>query len=156
MPFWSWTGTATQSNAAGGIVRIDITAGVGNVVHVLYARTVGAFGAADNLDLLLVDEDNTTVIALGGIGAATAPIMTLPRAFTNVDSTTNTAFASSLGGIKLVGPDLKLTAETSAVAQNDTVQVLLLAKVKRGPGTVSVTRSTGTVAAISPTVNEVY
>src|SRR3990167_3886642 len=105
MPFWSWTGTATQSNAAGGIVRIDVTAGEGNSIHVLCARTVGAFGAADNLDFLLVDEDNTTVIALGGVGAATAPIMTLPRAFTNVDSTTNTAFASSLGGIKLVGPD---------------------------------------------------
>lgn len=156
MPFWSWTGTATQSNAAGGVVIIDVTAGLGNVLRVLYAHAVGTFVAADTLTLVLSDEDNNAIVNYSGPTASGTVDMTFPRAATNVDSTTNTNAASSLKGVELAGPDLKYHVETSALAQNDTVQLLLWTWVKNQAGTISVARSTGTVAAPTVTVNEVY
>ena|SRR3990167_659696 len=158
MPFWSWTGTATQAAVGGGVVDIDVTAGVGNVVRILYAQAVGVFAAADSLDLFTNDEDGNVIanlgsIALGGAGTARA---THPRATTNIDSTTSSGHVTGMTPVELAGPDFKLTVLTTALAQNDTAQLLLWAWVKNLPGTISVARSTGTVAAITPTVNEVY
>src|SRR3990167_9752702 len=123
MPFWSWTGTATQSNAAGGGVVIDMTAGIGNVVRVLNARAVGTFGLADNLLFSLFDEDNVEIVrVVDGAAASGTNSTSFPRANTNVDSTTNIINSAALDPVEVAGPDLKWTAWTSAIAQNDTVQ----------------------------------
>jgi len=157
MPFWSWTGTATQAAVGGGQPVIDITAGTGNVVHIIAARSVGAFAGADTLAFQTVDEDNNIVLTLTQIAGSAAPNATLPRAATDMDSTTSLDRGPSLDGVQIAGPDMKFTARaTTDLAQNDTVQLLLWAWVKHGPGTISVTRSTGTVAAPTVTVNEVY
>jgi len=157
MPFWSWAGTATQSNAAGGAVLIDVTAGIGNVVHILYAGVVGVYGASDDISMFIVDEDNNQVVFYAQHTGTGTRNLSFPRAPTNIDSTTSSAFVSGMGGVRLVGADVKFSiGSLTALAQNDTVQLLLWAWVKNQAGTISVARSGGTVAAISPTVNEVY
>ena len=158
MPFWSWTGTATQTNAGGGIVVIDVTAGAGNVVRILYARAVGTFTAADQEAFELADEDNVRIVAFGITAAGSGTQnLTFPRASTDMDSTTDTTVTTGIGTpVKIAGPNVKFDVNTSALAVNDTVQLLLWAWVKNQAGTISVARSTGTVATISPTVNEVY
>jgi|SRR3990167_3786164 len=155
MPFWSWTGTATQANAAGGVVVIDVTAGIGNVLQIMYARAVGSFALSDFVRFITVDEDNVFIAIHSSATATPTANTTFPRANTDVDSTTSGATVSA-STIDLAGPDQKFVAESSAIAQNDTVQLLLWAWVKHGPGTISVARSTGSVAAPTVTVNEVY
>src|SRR3990167_3546850 len=95
--FWSWTGTATQAAAGGGLVVLDLTAGVGNIVHVLYARAIGTFAGVDTLSIRSNDEDNNFRVLFAQLGAAGTINLTIPRALTDVDSTTNNSFASSLG-----------------------------------------------------------
>ena len=154
---WSWAGTATQTNVAGGAIQIDVTAGNGNVVHILYAQAVGVFAAADDLALFHLDEDNNSLVDFASVNAIGTLRVTYPRANTDIDSTTSNNRGTALGpGLWLAGTDLKFNVFTSALAQNDTVQLLFQAKVKNGPGSISVARSGGTVAAIVPTVNEVY
>lgn len=153
---WSYTATVTQTAVGGGTLFIDVTAGAGNVMEVLYGRAEGTFAAADTLFLESVDEDNNIIVVYAANAAAGTVHLTVPRALTNIDSTTSTSYASSLSGLSFAGPDLKFTAETTALAQNDTVQLLLEAKVKHGPGSVSVARSGGTPGGPVETVNEVY
>ena len=153
---WSWTGIATQANVAGGAITIDVTAGAGNEIWILYAGAVGTFAAADALVFQLFDEDNSTVNTYAWPADAAGLTISFPRANTNIDSTTSDDDATAISGCRLVGSDLKFVCTTSALAQNDTVAFRFVALVRRGPGVISEARSGGTVTVIAPTVNEVY
>ena len=153
---WSWTGTATQANVAGGTIIIDVTAGAGNEIWILYAGAVGTFAAVDWLVLQLFDEDNVVVHTYAELAAAGAVTVSFPRANTNIDSTTSTQEATAIAGCRLVGSDLKFSVVTSTLTQNDTVAFRFEALVRRGPGVISEARSGGMVTVIAPTVNEVY
>lgn len=146
--FWAHR---TRYTSAGTETTVDLTAGVGNVIDILAFRAQATIALTGTLDLDLLDEDNAIVLKFADLAAAASPIATIPRLNDDVNSTTSSLAGSSWKGVRLAGADLKLRATTGALALNDTLDILVWARVLAGPGAF-----THTFVTVDETVNEVY
>lgn len=151
---WSFRAVLTQDAVGGGALVLDISAGIGNVVHV--TELTATFSGTNTLDADLIDEDAAIVVKFVDLASGAGQSATIPRANVAVDSTTSSLLGSSLEGVWLAGSDERLAITTGGAAQTNTLTLLLKARVMKGPGTVVATRSGGTPNLAAATVNEVY
>jgi len=151
-----WSYRTRWTSGVGGTTGIthDLSAGVGNVIHVLQARASAVIAATGTLDIDLIDEDAAIIVKLVDLAAAAAPNATIPRLNDDILSTTSSQIAASSGGVWLAGPAVRLRITPGNLASADTVDLLVIARVLKGRGTWT-TGSTGLYTE-AETVDEVY
>ena len=152
--FWSYR--TRWTSGVGGTTGIthDLSAGEGNIVHVIQARVAVAIAATGTLDIDLIDEDANIIVKLVDLAAAAAPNATIPRLNDDILSTTNSPIASSRDGVWLAGPNVRFRVTPGNLAAADTVDLQVWARVKVMPGTWTTT-STGLYTEVE-SVDEVY
>lgn len=115
--YYTFRRVATQGNAGGGAVVIDISPATGQE---LVLENLGVVNSGNNgLRFLLVDEDNATYTYLGEVAAAAGTRAYLP----SVGTVASAANYMETKDMKIL-PGQKLTLmQTAAGAQNDTFTV---------------------------------
>ena len=151
-----WAYRTRWTSGVGGTTGIthDLSAGVGNRIDVKAFRAAAVIAATGTLDLDLVDEDGNIVLKYVDLAAAAAPVATIPRLNDDVNTTTSSLLGASWKGVVLVGPDLRLRVTPGNLAVADTVDLLVWARCRKGPGTWT-TGSTGLYTEVE-SVSEVY
>ena len=111
---------ATQANAAGGKVLVDIAVPSGTVARLVVARADNS--GTNSIAWRLYDEDDELMATLGVVGSAGATNLSVPTIGTAPATNNN---IHSLG--QLIPPGAKFTAEQSgAGAQNDTLTIAII------------------------------
>lgn len=151
---WTFRVVLTQDAVGGGALVLDVSAGAGNQIHV--TQLTATFSGTNTLDVDLIDEDAAIILKYVDLASGAAQSATIPRANVAVDTTTSSLLGTSLDGVWLAGPDVRLAATTGGAAQTNTLTLLILARVSKGPGIVVGGRSGGTPNLATPTVNEVH
>ena len=153
-PFWSYR--TRWTSGVGGTTGIthDLSAGLGNVIHVTHARASAVIAGTGTLDIDLIDEDANIIVKFVDLAAAAAPSATIPRLNDDIVTTTSSLLAASMEGVWLAGADVRLRVTPGNLAAVDTVDLQVWARVKVLPGTWTTT-STG-VYTEAETVDEVY
>ena len=151
-----WSYTATWTSGVGGTTGIthSISAGAGNMLHIMELKASAAIAATGTLDGVLVDEDGVVIVSFFDLAAAAAPVGTIPRLNDDVISTSSADEAASTGGVVLAGADLRVQVLPGNLAAADTVTIVIKAKCLKGPGAVT-TVKTGLYTEVIA-VNEVY
>jgi len=152
--FWSYRTRWTSGVGGTTAITHDLSAGVGNVIHVIVVRATGAIAATGTLDIDLIDEDANIIVKLVDLAAAATPNASIPRLNDDIISTTNSLLVSSVVGVWLAGPDVRLRVTPGNLAAADTMDLQIIARVLRGRGTWTTT-ATGLYTE-AETVNEVY
>ncbi len=116
---------ATQGNAAGGAIVIDIAVAQP-------ARLISCLGfnsGSNTVSIDIVDEDNALTCRLGSVGAAPGTICSVPRTYT---SSLSSPQITSVG--VFIAPGQKLSCyQSNAGAQNDTLTVALVLELFNSP-----------------------
>lgn len=118
--FYNARRVATQANAGGGAVIVDISPPTGQAYILQAVR--GANSGTNGLVCVLADEDFATILTLAEIGSAAGVKFNLPSPGASASSTGN--IANSYGLIISKGQYLRIY-QTGAGAQNDTLTVSL-------------------------------
>ena len=129
---------ATQANAAGGAIIVDISVAAGQIAKLVSLQILNS--GTNSLYCYLYDEDVAESNRLGGVGSAAGNRLEFPSIGANANAAGN--FASSEG--LLLGPGQLLSVfQLGAGIQNDTltVAVTLLLSTNTAP-TWSKARST--------------
>ena len=152
-----WVYRERRTSDVGGTTGItwDLSAGTGNVIHVLEVRASAVIAATGTLDITLIDEDAAVIVRFADLAAAASPQATIPRLNDDIISSTSADEVSSVGGVWLAGADVRLRVEPGNLAAADTVDFQIVARVMNGPGTLAFAAGAGT-AASSITQNEVF
>ena len=151
-----WSYRTRWTSGVGGTTSIthDLSAGIGNVIHVIQARASAVIAATGTMDIDIVDEDAAIVVKLADLAAAAAPNATIPRLNDDITTVSNSNLTASSGGVWLAGSDLRLRITPGNLAAADTVDLQVVARVLRGRGTWTAT-ATGLYTE-AESVNEVY
>ena len=112
---------ATQANAAGGAVVVDISLASGQIARIISIR--GLNSGNNGISCLIVDEDNATHAQLASISAAGGANFNLPAAVLAGAATTS-SMAQSSGFILASGQKLTIM-QSAAGAQNDTMTICI-------------------------------
>jgi len=135
---WRYRGVATQANAAGGAVIIDISPGAGNYLELIDAFVSNS--GTNSVNVAVRDSSNNTVSIHATVASGAATATYLPSIGANAAS--SGAIASSVG-LKVFGADKLSLYQAGAGAQNDTLTVNIRAFVRSDTApTVSKARST--------------
>jgi len=110
---------ATQANAAGGAIKIDISVASGQIARLICAYVANS--GTNDMTILLLDEDAANACVLGTVASGAARTANLPTIGLSV---TNANFATSEGFIIPSGAMLSF-GQTGAGAQNDTMTVYI-------------------------------
>ena len=109
---------ATQANAAGGAIVIDISLASGQCGRLIAAYTNNS--GNNSLYVEIQDEDNAYTTSIGSVGAAAANTLRLPSIGSAASATGNVANSTGL----IIPSGAKLTfRQAGAGVQNDTLTV---------------------------------
>ena len=119
-PHWAYQArrVATQANAAGGAVVIDISPAAGQAFRVV--AVYGKNSGTNVIQCRVLDEDNAANTYLAYLGSAAANYFHLP--FSGSTTTSSGNIGSSQGLMVCPGQKLEIS-QTGAGAQNDTLTV---------------------------------
>jgi len=138
----SMSATWQQANAAGGLVRIDIVPGAGSAFQVVWARATNS-----GTNTLIIQTQTATgagelVPLLASIASGAATVATVPQ--TNSQAATSSSLMDSTdpSARTVSGTQSFVVRQTGAGAQNDTLQLIMLIRVKGALPTVSKANST--------------
>lgn len=130
---------ATQANAAGGAIKIDITVAAGQVAKLIGVSMINS--GTNGILVNALDEDGVTQIQrIASVGSGAGTYISLPTIGSVATATQNMATSEGL----LIGPGSSLALDqTGAGAQNDTstIGIMLLLSTNTEP-TWSKARST--------------
>lgn len=117
---------ATQGNAAGGAIVLDLTCTVP-----FYVLRLSAINSGTNtLRVAIGDEDGNTIAMWGSLSSAAANNLTIPRSYTATTSTIVIDSSHLLSN--LVAPGSTLTVfQSEAGVQNDTLAVSIQCLMQR-------------------------
>jgi len=142
---------ATQANAAGGAILIDLATAPGQIAKLLHARVVNS--GNNGLQAYIYDEDNAAEAYLLVIGAAAGTSASLPSIGSAATASANNANTKDL----MFGPGQKLSfLQTAAGAQNDTLTLgitLLLTTATEPSWSVARSTNPGNVTLAANTIS---
>jgi len=111
---------ATQANAAGGAVIVDISVAAGQVARVVSVYAINS--GTNSLYIDVIDEDNATDFRCAGISSAAGVWGNAPQAGSTGASSAQPGNSSGM----LLGPGQKLSIfQLGAGIQNDTLTVAI-------------------------------
>lgn len=115
---------ATQSNAAGGAIIVDISPATGQTFELIDLRVANS--GNNTLSIYKVDEDNADAAPYGGVGAAATNVLSLPS-FGSVASNSGNLIDSR--GARIVQGQKLTCRQANAGAQNDTMTIAVTLKL---------------------------
>lgn len=131
--------TWTQANAAGGAVKIEVQPGAGSSFEVLSSKSLNS--GTNTIEHAIETALNGTLVATYvAIGSAAGVVGSLPQSTTN--SSSSSRLVASLRPPLVAGTQAWEIFQGAAGAQNDTLQILMLIRVKGALPTVSKANST--------------
>jgi hypothetical protein len=144
---WMYRAVATQANAAGGAIALDITPGAGNFIELIVGHVKNS--GTNGINGYVYDSANNTVtnFAYANSGAGTS--QNYPSIGSSAGASGN--FSNSVG-LRVYGTDKFSILQAGAGAQNDTLTIAIRCYCKSAP-TISKARSTN---AADVTLVETY
>jgi len=131
--------TYQQGNAAGGAIKVEVSPGAGSSFTVLSAKALNS--GTNTLELATETAAGGTLLATYvAIGSAAALVGSLPQSTTN--SSSSSRLAASLTPPVVTGTQAFEIFQSAAGLQNDTLQVLMMIRVKGALPSVSKANST--------------